>query len=126
MTLAVGQMKLMKTPGLRKSKYDINTDSFRHHNTCGSTHPSMAASEENKLPPSFPGFKSQKCLHESSYDGVSGTDNDERSLKNLSKCLSSLAARSVLLISKRQYTSCKRRVLIIEDEFKNTYFCCSL
>ena len=35
--------------------------------------------------------------------------------------LSSLAARSVLLISKRQYTSCKRRALIIEDEFKNTY-----
>ena len=37
--------------------------------------------------------------------------------------LSSLAARSALLISKRQYTSCKRRALIIEDEFKNTYFC---
>ena len=56
----------------------------------------MAASEENKLPPSFSGFKSQKFLHESSHDGVSGTDNDEQSLKNLSKCLSSLAARSVL------------------------------
>ena len=36
----------MKTPGLRKSEYDISTGSFRHH-------PSMAASEENKLPPSF-------------------------------------------------------------------------
>ena len=44
-------------------------------------------------------------------------------VKKLSTCLSSLAARSVLLISKRQYTSCKRRALIIEDEFKNTYFC---
>ena len=43
----------------------------------------MAASKENKLPPSFSGFKSQKFLHESSYDGVSGTDNDEQSLKNL-------------------------------------------
>ena len=70
----------MKTPALRKSKYYINTDSFRHHNNCGSTHPSMAASEENKLPPSFLGFKSQKFLHESSYDWVSGTDNDEQSL----------------------------------------------
>ena len=60
------------------------------------------------LLPSFSGFKSQKCLHESSYDWVSGTDNDEQSLKNLSKCLSSLAARSVLPISKRQYASCKR------------------
>ena len=75
----------MKTPALRKSKYYINTDSFRHHNNCGSTHPSMVASKENKLPPSFLGFKSQKFVHESSYDGVSGTDNDEQSLKNLSK-----------------------------------------
>ena len=51
-------------------------------------------------------------------------DYDEQSLyKQLSKCLTSLAAWSVLLISKRQYTSCKRRTLIIEDEFKNTYFC---
>ena len=115
--------KIMKTPALRKSKYYINTGSFRHHNNCGSTHPSMAASKENKLPPSFSGFKSQKFVHESSYDGVSGTDNDKQSLKNLSKCLSSLAARSVLLISKRQYTSCKRRALIIEDKFKNTFFC---
>ena len=48
----------------------------------------MAASEENKLLPSFSGFKSKKILHESSYDVVSGTDND------------------------------KRRALIIEDEFK--------
>ena len=92
-----------------KANIIFNTGgSFRHYNNCGSTHPSMAASKENKLRPSFSGFKSQKCLHESSYDGVSGTDNDEQSLKNLSKCLSSLAARSVLLISKRQYTSWKR------------------
>ena len=118
--------KIMKTPALRKSKYYINTGSFRHHNNCGSTHPSMAASEENKLPPSFSGFKSQKFLHESSYDGVSGTDNDEQSLKNLSKCLSSLAAPSVLLISIGSIlvnASFKRRALIIEDEFENNYFC---
>ena len=44
-------------------------------------------------------------------------------IKQLSKCLSSLAARRVLLISKRQYTSSKPRGLIIEDEFENTYFC---
>ena len=65
------------------------------------THPLRAASEENKLPPSF----STKFLHESSYDVVSGTDNGEQSLKNLSKRLSSLAVRSVLVISKGQYTS---------------------
>ena len=58
----------------------------------------MVASKENKLPPSFSGFKSKKFVHESSYDGVSGTDNDKQSIKILSKCLSSLAARSVLLI----------------------------
>ena len=85
---------------LRKSKYYIDTGSFRHHNHCGSTHPSMAASKENKLPPSFSGFKSQKFLHESSYDGVSGTDS-----------LSSLAA---LLISNGGILrSCKRRALIL-------------
>ena len=79
--LAVAINEIMKTPVLRKSKYYINTGSFRHHNNCGSTHPLMAASEENKLPPSFSGFKSKKFLHESSYDVVSGTDNDEQSLK---------------------------------------------
>ena len=42
----------------------------------------MAASEENKLPPSFLGFKSQKFVHESGYDEVPGTDNDEQSLNN--------------------------------------------
>ena len=84
--------EIMKTPALRKSKYYINTGSFQHPNNCGSTHLSMTASEENKLPPSFSGFKSQKFVHESSYDGVSGTDNDKQSLKILSKCLSSLAA----------------------------------
>ena len=81
--------------------YLINTGSFQHHYNCGSTHPSMAASKENKLPPLFSGFKSQNFLHKPSSDGVSGTDNDEQSLKILSKWLSSLAARSVLLISKR-------------------------
>ena len=73
----------MKTPALRKSKYYINTDSFRHHNNCCSTHPSMVASKENKLPPSFSDFKSQKLLHESGGDGVSGTDNDKQ-VKQLS------------------------------------------
>ena len=111
--------EIVKTPALRKSKYYINTGSFRHHNNCGSD----GSVGRNKLPPSFSGFKSKKFLHESSYDGVSGKDNDEQSLKSLSKCLSSLAARSVLLISKQQYTSCKRGALIIEDEFENTYFC---
>ena len=43
----------------------------------------MAASKENKLPPSFSGFKSQKLLHESGGDGVSGTDNDKQ-VKQLS------------------------------------------
>ena len=45
-------------PALRKNKYYINTSgSFRHHNNCGSTHPSaMAASKENKFPPSFSGL----------------------------------------------------------------------
>ena len=52
--------------------------SFRHRNNCGST----TASKENKLPPSFSGFKCQRFLHESSHDGVSGTDNDEQSLNN--------------------------------------------
>ena len=60
--------------------YLINTGSFQHYNNCGSTHLSMAASKENKLPPSFSGCKSQKLRHESSCDGVSGTGNDEQSL----------------------------------------------
>ena len=93
----------MKTPALRKSKYYINITT-----TVAPLTQRMAAPEENKLLLSFSGFKSQKFLHESSYYGVSGTDNDEQSLKNLSKCLPYLAARSVVLISKRQHTSCKR------------------
>ena len=57
-----------KSPALRKSKYYyINTASFWHHNICGSTYPSMAASKENKLSPSFSGFKSHKFLHESIF-----------------------------------------------------------
>ena len=113
--------KIMKTPALRKSKYYINTDSFRHHNTCGSTPPSMVASKENKLPPLF------SFVHESSYDGVSGTDNDKQSLKTLTsvfhhwllEAFSWFQNGSILL----ENASCKRRALIIEDEFKNTYFC---
>ena len=70
--------EIMKTSALRKSEYYINTGSFRHHNNCGSTHPLMAASEENKLPPSFSGFKSKKFLHESSYGVVSGIRDNER------------------------------------------------
>ena len=73
----------------------------------------MAALEENKLPPSFSAFKSQNFLHESSHDEVSGTDNDEQSLKNLSECFPFLAARSILSST----VSCKRRALIIKDEF---------
>ena len=81
-SLAISKL-IMKTPALKKSKYYINNGSFRHHNNCGSTHPSMPAS----MPPSFSGFKSQTFLHEScyesaSYDGVSGTDNDEQLLNN--------------------------------------------
>ena len=121
--------EIMKTPALRKSKYHINTGSFRHHNNCGSTHPSMAASKENKLPPSFSGCKSQKFLHESSCrscDGVSGTDNDEQSLNNsasvfylwLLEAFSWFQNGSILLLN----ASCKCRALIIRDEFKNTYF----
>ena len=44
--LAVAINEIMKTPVLRKSKYYINTGSFRHHNNCGFTHPLMAASEK--------------------------------------------------------------------------------
>ena len=67
-----------ETPALRKSKYwQFPTSQYY-----GSTHPSMAASKENKLPPSVSGFNSQRFLHESSHDGVSGTDNDEQSLNN--------------------------------------------
>ena len=39
--------------------YLIDTGSFQHHNNCGSTHPSMAASKENKLSASFSGSESQ-------------------------------------------------------------------
>ena len=70
--------EIMKIPALRRSKYYIDIGSFWHHNNCGSTHPSMAMSKENKMSLSFSGFKSQKFIHESSHDGVSGTDNDER------------------------------------------------
>ena len=69
--------EMMKIPALRRSKYYINIGSFWHHSNCGSTRPSMAVSKENKLSPSFSGFKSQKFIHESSHDGVSGTDNGE-------------------------------------------------
>ena len=37
--LAVAINEIMKTPVLRKSKYYINTGSFRHHNNCGQGHP---------------------------------------------------------------------------------------
>ena len=43
-------------------------------------HSSMAVSRENKLPPSFLDFKSQRVLYESSHDGVSRIENDEQSL----------------------------------------------
>ena len=82
----------------------------------------MAASEEDKLPPSFSGFKSQKFLHESSYDGVSGAGNDEQSLNDSAsvfhlwplEAFSWFQNHSILLVN----ASCKRRALIIEDEIK--------
>ena len=40
-----------------------------------------ALARPDKLPPSFWGFESKKFLHESSYDVVSETDNNEQSLK---------------------------------------------
>jgi len=39
----------------------------------------MAVSRENKLPPSFLDFKSQRVLYESSHDGVSRIENDQNS-----------------------------------------------
>ena len=74
MTLSCNIQMNNKNPR-EKANIIFNTGgSFRHYNNCGSTHPSMAASKENKFPPSFSGFNSQKFLHESSYDGVSGED----------------------------------------------------
>ena len=110
--------EIMKTPALRKSKYHINTGSFRHHNNCGSTHPSMAASKENKLPPSFSGFKSQKfltesCYESSSYDGVSGTDTDEQSYGLVHFCWS-LKICSCLFIPNCTKKSCAYLYLFIK------------
>ena len=99
---------IMKTPALRKSKYYINTGSFRHDNNWGSTHPSMAASEENKLPRLILGFKSQKFLHESSYDGVSGTDDDEQSLNNSANVFHLWLLEAFSMIPNTSNTSCKR------------------
>ena len=85
-----------------------NIGSFRHHKNCGSTHPLMAMSRENKSQPSFLDFKSQRWIQP-------WWDLKNRQwwtvIKQLGKCLSSLAAQSVFLISKRQYDS------------KNTDFC---
>ena len=101
--------EIMKTPALRKSKYYVNTGSFQYHNNCGSTHPSKAASKENKLPPPFSGFKSKtKSPWIQLWWGLRNK-KWRTVVKQLSNCLSSLAARSVLLISKRQYTSCTGR-----------------
>ena len=105
--------EIMKTLTLRKSKYYIQI---------------LAVSDITTIVAPLThgwhsGYKSQKFIHESSYDGISGTDNDEQLSKNLSKCLPSLAARSVLLISELVNASCKRRALIMEDELENTYFC---
>ena len=131
MTLSCNRPRLneiMKTSALRKCKnlYLINTGSFQRHNNLGSNHPLMEASKENKLPPSFSGCKPQKFLHESSCDRVTGTDNDEQSLNNsvsvfclwLLEAFSCFQNGSILLVN----ASCKRRALIIEDDFKNTYF----
>ena len=115
--------EIMKTPVLRKSKYHINTGRFRHHNNCGSTHLLMAASEENKLPPSFSGFKSKKI---SSWIKLwCGLRNRQwwtvvkKTLASvfhpwLFEAFSWFQNGSILLVN----ASCKRRALIIEDEFK--------
>ena len=88
----------------------------------------MAALEENtEFSPSFWVLNPQKFLHEFSYNEVSGTENDEQSLNYsasvfhiwLLEAFSWFQNGSILLVN----TSCKRRALIIEDEFKNTYFC---
>ena len=97
-----------ENPALRKSKYYINTGSFRLHNNCGSTHPSMIASKENKLPTSFPGFKSQEQT----------MMNIEQSLNNsasvfylwLLEAFSCFQNGNILLVN----ASCKRRALIIK------------
>ena len=58
MTLSCNIQMNNRNPSAEKNKYYINTGwSFRHHNNSGSTHPSaMAASKENKFPPSFSGL----------------------------------------------------------------------
>ena len=75
MTLAVGQMK----PQRWEKVNTILIVAFSDITATVAPLPSMAASEVNKLPPSFSGFESQKLLYEPSYDGVSGTDYDEQS-----------------------------------------------
>ena len=70
----------MKTPVLRKSKYYI-LKYFPTSQQLG-LHSHIDGSVGRKqIPSSFSDFKSKKFLHESSYDVVSGTDNDEKSLK---------------------------------------------
>ena len=130
LSLAISKL-MMKTPALKKSKYYINNGSFRHHNNCGSTHPSMPAS----MPPSFSGFKSQTFLHEScygsaSYDGVSGTDNDEQLLNNsasvfhlwLLEAFSWFQNGSILLVNAElSYSKMNLKTLTFADYCKPSY-----
>ena len=88
LSLAISKWNYENSSAEKKQNNIIfnNIGRFRHHINCGSTGPSMVAprkkNNNNKLTPSFSGFKSQIFLHKSSHNGVSGTDNDEQSLNN--------------------------------------------
>ena len=113
---------IMKNSAPRKSKYYINTLQFPTSQRLWLYSPIDDSVERKQIASFIFGFsRSQKFLPESSYDGVSGTDNDElwTVVKQLSKCLLSLVARSrfswfqngnILLVN----ASCKRRALIIK------------
>ena len=97
MTLSCNtQTKLLKPQRWEKA----NIGSFRHHSSCGLTRPSTGALKKNKLPSSFSSFKSPKKFIRESSQSWGLRDRQWQTLsKELSKyCLSSLAARSVLLI----------------------------
>ena len=120
MTLSCnGPNGIMKTPALRKSKYYINTGSFRLHNNCGSTHPSMTASKENKLLH----FRVLNLKNFSMNPAMMGSQeqtmmNIEQSLNNsasvfylwLLEVFSLFQNGNILLVN----ASCKRRALIIK------------
>ena len=109
---------IMKNAALRKSKYYINTGSFWLHNNCGSTHPSVTASKEHKLPPSFrvlnlKNFSLNPAMLGSQKQTMM---NIEQTLNNsasvfylwLLKAFSWFQNGNILLVN----ASCKRRALI--------------